>query len=397
MNDVATGVGTGRPGPEHGRSLTSYAWGRVFLLGLAVWLVAVILTLSSGGTALVPTVVLLGSFLIPLTYATWVYERGRVSEITLALVVRAFLVSGLLGLLSASLLDNYLNAPTPFLYAGFALAQELVKVLALLYVARRVRRRTLRTGLVLGATVGFGFGAFETAGQALQALMNVSGLSMGALVETELLRALLAPVGQGLWTALIGGTIFAATRGDRWRFTSGVFFAYLGGSLLHALWDSLRSVAVVFTLLTTNTSWEPRLLTLGYIPRPSTAQVHLYTVTTAVGYVLVAALGVLWLGILRRRMEPVTAILGPPEAAVGATEATATPAGPAEAVEPAEAAEPTEPAEPAEAVEPAEQAEPTEPAEPVVQAAGTNEPGQSATQAPAEPASGDRTPDKTDA
>lgn len=354
MNDVAAGVGTHRVGPERGRSLTSYAWGRIFLLGLAVWLVAVIVTLSSGDTALLPTIVLLGSFLIPLTYGTWVYERGRVTEITLALVVRAFLVSGLLGLLSASLLDNHLNSPTPFLYAGFALAQELVKVLALLYVARRVRRRTLRTGLVLGAAVGFGFGAFETAGHALQALMNVSGLSMRALVETELLRGLLAPVGQGLWTALVGGTIFAATRSDRWRFTSGVFFAYLGASLLHALWDSLRSVAVVFTLLTTNTSWESRLLTLGYIPRPSALQVHLYTVTTGVGYVLVAAVGVLWLGILRRRMEPVAAVLEPPE--------------------------------------------PGEPAEPVAEAAaGTDEPGQSATQAPAESASGDRTPDKTDA
>jgi RsiW-degrading membrane proteinase PrsW (M82 family) len=343
MNDVAAGVGTHRTGPERGRSLTSYAWGRIFLLGLAVWLVAVIVTLSSGDTALLPTIVLLGSFLVPVTYGTWVYERGRVTEVTLALVVRAFLVSGLLGLLSASLLDNHLNSPTPFLYAGFALTQELVKVLALLYVARRVRRRTLRTGLVLGAAVGFGFGAFETAGHALQALMNVSGLSMRALVETELLRGLLAPVGQGLWTALIGGTIFAATRSDRWRLTSGVFFAYLGASLLHALWDSLRSVAVVFTLLTTNTGWESRLLSLGYIPR--------------------AALGVLWLGILRRRMEPVAAVLEPPEVR-----------------------------------EPGEPGELAEPAEPVAEAAaGTDEPGQSATQAPAESASGDRTPDKTDA
>ena len=37
------------------------------------------------------------------------------------------------------------------------------------------------------------------------------------LVQTEMLRGLLAPVGHGLWTAILGGVLFAASRGEHFR------------------------------------------------------------------------------------------------------------------------------------------------------------------------------------
>ncbi|MFD2079329.1 Protease prsW family protein [Actinopolymorpha cephalotaxi] len=290
----------GRP-PGQRRGLMSYAWGRFLLAGLALWLVAALVTLSGGDTPMLPVVVLLGAFLGPLAYARWVHERRPVPDLDLSLLVRAYLVSGVLGLLCASLLAGYFRAPSTFAYVGVALGEEIVKALVLLYLARALPTRTMRSGLVLGAVVGFGFGACETAGYGLQALLNVSGLSLRTVVETELLRGPIGPVGQALWTALLGGTIFAATRGGRLRPTTGILFTLLGVGLLHALWDSLRSVAIVFTLLITGTAWEPRLLSLGVIPRPTAIQIQLYAVTCAVGFVLLVALGVLWLGILRRR------------------------------------------------------------------------------------------------
>jgi RsiW-degrading membrane proteinase PrsW (M82 family) len=49
--------------------------------------------------------------------------------------------------------------------------------------------------MILGAAVGFGFAAFESAGYALVALFTVDGRSIVQLVRTELIRGLLAPVG----------------------------------------------------------------------------------------------------------------------------------------------------------------------------------------------------------
>ncbi|WP_191892460.1 PrsW family glutamic-type intramembrane protease, partial [Streptomyces griseoaurantiacus] len=181
--------------------------------------------------------------------------------------------------------------------------EELVKLLALAYVARRLHRRALRDGLVLGAAVGFGFAAFESAGYALNALITVHGLDLRALVETEILRGLLAPVGHGLWTAIAGGVLFAASRGGRWRVTAGVTWTYLGVAALHALWDSMHGIAVLLTMVLTGTSYQYQLLQLGYVPRPTPAQVHLFTTLNWVGLLMVALVGLAWLVALRRAAE----------------------------------------------------------------------------------------------
>ena len=133
------------------------------------------------------------------------------------------------------------------------LIEEAAKLLALLFVARHLARHTVRDGIVLGATVGFGFAALESSGYALSALLVTQGsqvsLSLSNLVFTEFVRGILSPVGHGLWTAILGGALFGASRDGRLRFTRGVFGAYLLVSVLHALWDSMRGIATVLTAI----------------------------------------------------------------------------------------------------------------------------------------------------
>src|SRR6266536_2336130 len=68
----------------------------------------------------------------------------------------------------------------------------------------------MRDGIVFGAAVGFGFAALETAGYAFNAMFTMQGLSLESLVQTEILRGVLTPVGYGSWTAIVGGALFAA-------------------------------------------------------------------------------------------------------------------------------------------------------------------------------------------
>jgi hypothetical protein len=42
-------------------------WARVLLSGLALWVATVLITFATGNVNLVPTMILLGSFLIPVT------------------------------------------------------------------------------------------------------------------------------------------------------------------------------------------------------------------------------------------------------------------------------------------------------------------------------------------
>jgi protease PrsW len=270
------------------------SWPRVFGLGLLLWIATAAVILVTGNTNLIPTLVLLGSFLVPVTFVIWALERWRDEDLTAVLVVRAFIVGGVLGVLGASVLEAYLLHPSVWLFGGVGLIEEGVKLGALVLVTRRMPKRHARDGVILGAAVGFGFAAFETAGYAFNALLTVQGLSIGAVVQTELLRSVLAPVGHGLWTAILGGLLFRGLQRGRWL-TWPLVVGYLWVSFLHALWDSSHDLAVIITFVLTATARQVQLLQAGYLPRATPNQVHLFTELSLTFLALVAVLGLLTL------------------------------------------------------------------------------------------------------
>jgi protease PrsW len=282
---------------------TRHTWLRIFLVGLALWVSCIAVTMVTRNVNLVPTLILLGSFLVPVTFAAWAFEHWRDEHVTTELIVSAFVVGGLLGVMGASVLETYLLHPSLFLFFGVGLIEEGVKLAALMFVTRHLPRRHPRDGVVLGAAVGLGFAAFETMGYAFSALLTEHGLSVHALVETELLRGVLTPFGHGLWTAILGGVLFREARGGVFRYTRRLVLTYLWVALLHGLWDSSHELAVLVTYLLTGSPWQIHLLTLGFIPHPSTEQVHLFTGLSIGALVVVALLGVVTLVSFWRR-EP---------------------------------------------------------------------------------------------
>ncbi|GAA4548024.1 PrsW family intramembrane metalloprotease [Amycolatopsis samaneae] len=278
-------------------------WLRMFVAGLALWVLTVLVTFVTGNPNLVPTVVLLGSFLVPTTFVAWAFSRGRGGELTAELLFSTFVAGGVLGVLAASLLESYLLHPSVWLFVGVGLIEEAVKLAVLAVIARHLRHKSAKDGLILGATVGFGFAAFESAGYAFTALFTEHGLSLMDLVQTELLRGLLAPVGHGLWTAILGGVLFSASAHRHFGLTGKLLLSYLGVSLLHALWDSMHGIALALTLLLTGTPWQYELLERGYEPQPTSAQADLFTVLSWGGLVVISVIGIGWLLAVRARAE----------------------------------------------------------------------------------------------
>jgi RsiW-degrading membrane proteinase PrsW (M82 family) len=282
---------TGRTRPR-----TRRAWLQIFIVGLTLWVASLAITLLTANVNLVPTLILLGSFLVPVTFVAWSFERWKDQHVTAELIVTAFVLGGLLGVLGAAVLEAYILEPSPLLFLGVGLIEEAVKLGALVLVTRRLPRRPARDGFVLGAAVGFGFAAFETAGYAFNALLTVRGLSLTGLVDTELLRGVLTPFGHGLWTAILGGVLFREARDGRFRFTGALLGMYLWVSLLHALWDYSHSIALALTFLFTGSSWQYRLLSMGYMPSPTTEQVQVFT---ALSVGLLAVLSLIGVATLR--------------------------------------------------------------------------------------------------
>ena len=291
---------------------TGPSWVRIFVAGLTLWSATVLVTFATSNANLVPTIILLGSFLVPVAFVTYAFGHAD-PVVTAQRIFTAFIYGGVLGVLGASILEGaLLRQPSGPAYLWVGLIEEAVKLAALWLLARRLPRYTMRDGIVLGAAVGFGFAAFESAGYAFNALFTQSGLSLLNLVETEVLRGILAPVGHGLWTAILGGTLFAAAaRRGRLRLGGAVLGWYVVVALLHALWDASQGIAVWLTLLLTGTQVQWLLIELGRVPQVTPAQVHLLT---AISWGLLALDGLVGLVVLRGRWHRATALDRAPSA-----------------------------------------------------------------------------------
>ena len=282
------------------------SWWRVFLTGLVLWIASVVVTGATSNTNLIPTVVLLGSFLVPVTAVIWYLNHYHSPILSPRLVLYAFIVGGILGLLAACLLEAWMRSDGLLGNVGVGLIEEFVKLVTLIIIARGLSRYTTRDGIVLGAAVGFGFAAFESSGYALNALVTTTQggeyqLSLYTLLYNELIRGVLAPVGHGLWTAILGGVLFSASRGSHLRITGKVVGAYLLVALLHAVNNSMRGIAIVLTALLTTTQPPQIPLTLGTLPPPTEEQRSVFLVIEGGWILLISVVGLLVLWRLWRR------------------------------------------------------------------------------------------------
>ena len=110
--------------------------------------------------------------------------------------------------------------------------------------------------MVLGAVVGAGFAAFESSGYALQAMLeHIDEHPLINIVEIEAFRAVLAPFGHITWTALLGGALFASSRGGRFHLTVRLAATFVGVVALHAVWDQAYGWAVALSKGVTGVGW----------------------------------------------------------------------------------------------------------------------------------------------
>lgn len=230
-------------------------WWAVLIIGLVLWVATVAATYLTGNVILLPTVVLLGSFVVPVTAVVWYLDHDSSPALSPRRIVTAFIIAGVIGVLAAGLLEYYLVGTGLGSNLEVGLIEEFVKAVLIVVVAWGIHVFHTRDGMVLGAAVGFGFAALESSGYALASLFVVQQnrlfLSLTDVVTTELVRGVLAPFGHGMWSAIMGGAIFAAARHGRLRLTWSVLVAFLGVAVLHGAFDSINGIFgyVVVTII----------------------------------------------------------------------------------------------------------------------------------------------------
>ncbi len=223
------------------------SWLKVLLIGLVLFIITTIVMFWTGNPNLYPTVILIGNFLVPVTFVAFLYNHRHLSTLRLESVAICFVVGGILGVLGASILESLLLPRTGNPNKGIPLGSGLLvgfieegcKIVALMILARRMRHTSEMDGLLLGGAVGMGFAALESTGYAFTVFLLSHGVVGTSIVET-VIRGLLAPFGHGVWTGVLGAILFRdSSKSNHFRITLPVILTYIGVSVIHGLWDGL--------------------------------------------------------------------------------------------------------------------------------------------------------------
>jgi RsiW-degrading membrane proteinase PrsW (M82 family) len=218
-----------------------WVFGRLLMFALLIYGAFMLAWSASGNRNLVPGVILSGSFAMPMSTLVFFFECNVRRNVSLYQVMRVLLLGGVLALLLALFMYR-IGAQFPLEGLGTAVAglvEEPAKLLTLGILINNPRYRFTLNGLLLGAAVGAGFAAFESAGYAFRAGLEDGSLAMRDVI---LSRGLLAPFTHIVWTGMAAGALWRVKRGARfsWGMLQDSRFrrVFAVAVVLHMAWDS---------------------------------------------------------------------------------------------------------------------------------------------------------------
>ena len=244
------------------------AWARPWLFSrlLAIALIVSVLLLigvrTFGNLKLLADLMFVGSFAVPLATLVFFLEMNAPRNISIFVVIALVFLGGVASLLVALVFFSNLQfISTTFGAAGAALIEEPAKLLIVIFLfSKSLKHRWILNGLLLGAAIGTGFEAFESAGYAFEQTIQ-NGANAG--VDNIILRGLLAPFMHVVWTANAAAALWLV-KGEgkfKWSMLGSLKFlrVFATSVLLHFTWNSDFSIISLPLII------DIKFLILGFI------------------------------------------------------------------------------------------------------------------------------------
>ncbi|MFH0493477.1 PrsW family glutamic-type intramembrane protease [Lactiplantibacillus plantarum] len=191
----------------------------------------------------IPGLIMVGAFAVPFSGLVFFFEANAFKDISLFEIVKVFFIGGIFSLVVTLFLYQFVSFSAANQIFGvltlkdslaIGLVEELGKVLIVSYFISQLDVRHILDGILIGAAVGAGFAAFETAGY----IYN-SGTSN--LVAVAILRGWSAIGGHLVWAAIAGGAIMIVKRDQPFKFSqlldTRFLVFFILAVLMHATWD----------------------------------------------------------------------------------------------------------------------------------------------------------------
>ena len=222
-------------------------WLQILVGGLVLLYLVERTLLATQDLVFVPSVLLLGAFLVPVAFIAYLNERMPQWEVPLTPVAICFVWGGVLGTSVAATLEyDLLRSLGVLPLLGIGLIEEGAKLILPLIFYFLGRYRSERAGIVLGVSAAMGFAALETMGYGFLALLQ-SGGNLIQLDSVLISRGLTAPAGHAAWTGLVCAVLWRERlRAGRAVVNGKVVGAFATAVVLRTLWDAFTLLRATF-------------------------------------------------------------------------------------------------------------------------------------------------------
>ena len=229
--------------------LRRLSWLWILVLGVGLFEAVRHAIIDTGNPNLVPALILLGAAVVPASFVSFLFQRRLPYDISGGMVMAFALVGGVIGIVTASVLEyQTLRRLGTLPMLGVGLVEETAKLLVPLVVLLFTRYTRREDGLLVGVAAGAGFAVLETMGYAFVVLVQSQG-NLSAVDGVLVLRGLLSPAAHMAWTGLTAAALWeAADRGWRGRPVLRFVVAFAIAVALHTAWDSASATPVYVTL-----------------------------------------------------------------------------------------------------------------------------------------------------
>jgi RsiW-degrading membrane proteinase PrsW (M82 family) len=148
-------------------------WLQIFVSGLLLLLLVELALVATSDPNYIPSAILLGAFLVPITVTTYLYERLLHWDVPLPPVAICFIWGGVLGTVVAGTIEFDVARALGFLpKLGIGVIEEAAKLVLPLAFYFMGRYRSEAAGIVLGVATAAGFAGLETMGYGLVSLLS---------------------------------------------------------------------------------------------------------------------------------------------------------------------------------------------------------------------------------
>ena len=248
--------GTKMTTPKENEISTSWPkpwlFSRIFIVLAFSYSLLYICTYLFQNTNALPGLIIVGSFAAPFSLLIFFWEMNAPRNISIYETAKMFFVGGTASLV----LTLFLYSIFPVYDLNFSgaiavgVVEEVGKLAVVIYFIRKLNPKFILNGLLIGATIGAGFAAFESAGYAFNFGMNYGDEAMISVIFN---RAWLSIGTHVVWTAIAGAALVYVKEENPFKqehlLNSKFIKLFSVPVILHSIWDMPLYVLHNFNIL----------------------------------------------------------------------------------------------------------------------------------------------------